>query len=242
MKKIMVLVLAINLVGALVLSALSCTTTTAAPNPPPSATEVLYKKTVEEFIKSSSTYKFDGIEGSISFVKAVGSTDGNNSGNVKEWEYTVEYQTRHPGHGDRSGQMLAQQIADHSAVIRVKDGQFQSAICDSVWDILKDNKYKTVVSGTVVSGGDTTLADGPRDAPRIFVYKVQQADGNLINIQYTAYPPSPVGEANRGKITLEFNGGSVKEGDVMEAAGLLDKESNTIVVSEQGDYIKTRAR
>jgi pimeloyl-ACP methyl ester carboxylesterase len=77
------------------------------------------------------------------------------------------------------------------------------------------------------------------DAPRVFVYEVQCEDGTMVNVSYTAYPPSPVGDDNRNKITLDITGGSIKAGDRMEALGRIDKETNTIVVEDQGDYIKT---
>ena len=60
-----------------------------------------------------------------------------------------------------------------------------------------------------------------------------------IKVSYTAFPPSPVGDSKRNKITLEFAGGSIKIGDRISALGRIDKETNTIVVAEQGDYIKT---
>jgi ABC-type multidrug transport system ATPase subunit len=40
---------------------------------------------------------------------------------------------------------------------------------------------------------------------------------------------------------LEFAGGSINAGDRMEALGRIDKETNTIVVADQGDYIRTYA-
>jgi hypothetical protein len=97
------------------------------------------------------------------------------------------------------------------------------------------------VAGVVVGGGDTTPADGPMDAPRKFVFEIERHDGTRVNVSYTAYPPSPAGDAARAKITLDFSGGSVNAGDSMEARGTLDKGANTVVVAEQGDYIRTFA-
>jgi hypothetical protein len=59
----------------------------------------------------------------------------------------------------------------------------------------------------------------------------QGDDGTIVKVSYTVYPPSPVGDANLNKITLEFAEGSIKIGDRMEALGRIDKESNTIMVS-----------
>ena len=113
------------------------------------------------------------------------------------------------------------------------------AVCDKTWDMVHEMNPPQSVIGTVIGGGDTTPPDGPMDAPRAFVYQVQKDDGAVVNVRYTAYPPSPAGEAARVKITLEFSGGSINVGDTMEALGTLDKETNTITVAEQGDYIKT---
>ncbi len=327
---------------ALVLTGSGCVSRSPNTSPTPSASEVPYKSLVENFIKTDATYAFDGIEGSLKFLKTVGSTSGNESSPIKEWEFTIEFQTRHPGEGNRSGQVLAQEITRHTAIIKVEDGQIVTAICDSIWNMLGDEnladkasaqriaeeyisnsstfkfdgikgsiksvnvepgwsnvfhsiavttEYQTQhpghgdrtgevlaqvitnhsavilvnmdkgvvamavcdktwdmvndknpplsVTGTIISGGDTTVPGGPVDAPRIFVYEVKRDDGTTIKVSYTAYPPSPVGDANRNKITLEFAGGNIKIEDRMEALGRIDKETNTIVVADQGDYIKT---
>ena len=198
-----------------------------------------HRAVVEAFIKADATYAFDGVEGSIKFVK----TDPGWSSAFKSIAYTYDYQTSHPGHGDRTGKMLAQAIADHTAVVLVNSetGTIALAICDKTWDMVNDKSPLSSVTGTVVSGGDTTEANGPLDAPRVFIYKVRKSDGTFVSVSYVSYPPSPAGNAAREKIVLEFNGGQVSAGDTLEALGRLDKETNTIVVAEQGDYIKTYA-
>ncbi len=105
--------------------------------------------------------------------------------------------------------------------------------------MVNDKNPPMSVTGIVLSGGDTTPPGGPVDAPRVFVYEVKKSDGSTVKVSYTAYPPSPVGNANRAKITLEFSGGTVQIGDRMEALGRIDKETNTVVIADQGDYIKT---
>lgn len=96
----------------------------------PTPSQVPYSNLAEEFVKNSSTFKFDGIEGSIKLAKAQGSD--------REMEFVIEYQTRQPGHGDRTGQVLAQVITNHTGVINIKDGKVISAVCDNSWDMLKD--------------------------------------------------------------------------------------------------------
>ena len=98
---------------------------------------------------------------------------------------------------------------------------------------------KMEVIGKVISGGDTTQPGGPTDAPRKFVYKIQKDDGTTVNVSYMAYPPSPVGDAARAKITLSYYDGAPKAGDYMRAYGTYDYKTNTVLVADQGDFIKT---
>ncbi len=198
--------------------------------------QIAAQNIAEDFIRNSSTFRFDGIEGSIKLVK----TDPGFTSVFRSWSYTFEFQTRHPGHGDRTGQFLAQVITTHNATILVnmEKGTVVIATCDNTWDMINEKDLPVTVSGIVVSGGDTTPPRGPVDAPRIFVYKILREEGVFINVSYTAYPPSPAGDAAREKITLDFYNGHIEVGDKMEARGTLNKETDT-VVAEQGDFIKT---
>ncbi len=46
----------------------------------------------------------------------------------------IEFDSRHAGYGDRTGQMLAQVITRHRAEIRVVSDNVVSAILDGQWD------------------------------------------------------------------------------------------------------------
>lgn len=96
----------------------------------------------------------------------------------------------------------------------------------------------TTVSGYVIGGGDTT-PEGLMDSPRKFVYQIRTEDDTVVNVTYTAYPPSPAGIRLGEKIELDFQAGSIQTGDFLEARGRYDEESKTLIVSEEGDYIKT---
>ena len=196
------------------------------------------QKTAEEFIRNSSTFRYDGIEGSLKFIK----DDPGYTSAFRSWMYTFEFQTRHPGHGDRTGQPLTEYVTTHRATVMVKLGdgwKIVTAVCDNTWDMINEKDLPVTIRGVVISGGDTTPPDGPLDAPRKLVYKVIREEGWPVNVSYTAYPPSPLGDAMRAKITLDFYGGEVKAGDRIEARGTLDTETNTLAVMEQGDYIRT---
>jgi hypothetical protein len=180
---------------------------------------------------------FDGIEDSIRLIK----NDPGYTSSFRSWSYTFEFQTRHPGHGDRTGQSLAQVITTHnvSILMKLENGKVIGAACDNTWNMISEKDLPVTVRGIVVSGGDTTPQGGPVDAPRVFVFKIIRDEGDFVNVSYTAYPPSPAGDVARAKITLDFYNGSVGVGDKMEASGTLNKDTNTVIVAEQGDYIKT---
>jgi hypothetical protein len=185
----------------------------------------------------NTTFAFDGIPGSLKLV----ATGPGWTSSFRSTAFTFTYQTQHPGHGDRTGQMLALVITDHSAVVLVdiEKGEVASAVCDRTWDMLNNKDLPVYISGFVVSGGDTTSVDGPLDTPRMFVYQVQKADGSIVNVSYMGYPPSPVGDAYRAKVTLDFYAGSIQIGDRIDVSGMLNKETNTIVIADQGGYIRT---
>jgi hypothetical protein len=241
--KITGIILATTLSAALALSSISCTpdatTTPTQTTPPITATPSISteQEIAEKFVINSATFKFDGIEGSLKFVKA----EQGPTSSFKSTVVTLTFQTQHPGHGDRTGEVLAQVITDHIAVILVntENQTVASAVCDETWDMIDEQELPVTVTGTVISGGDTAQPNGPQDVPHQFVYTVQKADGTQVNVSYMAYPPSPVGDAYKAKITLDFYAGTINIGDKMEALGTLDKETNTVVMANQGDYIKT---
>ena len=52
------------------------------------------------------------------------------------WTFVYRFESRHAGYGDRTGQMLAQVITPHEAVITVERGEIKSAIMDEKWDMI----------------------------------------------------------------------------------------------------------
>jgi hypothetical protein len=106
-------------------------------------TEEEAKELVEQFVKTSPTFVFDGIEDSLEITKIAAFTrketseDSSDSGKIKGWEFVFEFESRHAGYGDRTGEMLAQVITPHTAVITVEQDEITSAIVDSKWDMKK---------------------------------------------------------------------------------------------------------
>lgn len=104
--------------------------------------------------------------------------------------------------------------------------------------ITQPQPVKLTISGYVVSGGDTT-PQGLFDAPRKFVYKIKTDNGSNLDVTYTAYPPSPVGDQESKKIRLSFHAGSVLIGDYLQARGSFVKSTNVLTIADKGDYIET---
>lgn len=216
-------------------------------SPPPAATPVdtvttttdltqaAAQKVAMDFVRNSSTFKFDGMAGSIDLAKS----DPGFTSAYMSWSFSFKFETLHPGHGDRTGQNLPEAITAHYATILVnlENNTVVMAACDDTWDMVKDRDLSVYITGVVIGGGDTT-PEGLFDAPRVFVYKIMRDQG-VINVSYTAYPPSPAGDIANAKITMELYTGDIRTGDKMEAYGTLDKQTNTLRVANEGDYIKT---
>ncbi len=95
-----------------------------------------------------------------------------------------------------------------------------------------------LISGRIISGGDTT-PEGLLDAPRRFVYKIETDDGSVVNLTYTAFPPSPFGDQQLKKITLHFHEGRISPGHYLKAHGSYDPGTNMLTVAQEGDFIET---
>ncbi|MBI2938688.1 MAG: hypothetical protein HYY22_10850 [Thaumarchaeota archaeon] len=91
-----------------------------------SATEIAMRFLLEK----SPTYLYDGISGRVSAGSLVSLGD-------RGWEVTLLFTSRTAGYGDRSGQMTAQVLANHSIRIVVAlDGAITSAVIDGAWNEL----------------------------------------------------------------------------------------------------------
>ncbi len=75
-------------------------------------------------MKSGPSFAFDGINDSLRL------TGSSILPEVDSWEFKLEFNCRQPGHGDRSGRVLAQVITHHEEVILVKKGLVPSAVVD----------------------------------------------------------------------------------------------------------------
>lgn len=96
--------------------------------PEPGITEAESKEIAREFVENSPTYQFDGFD--LEYNQTV----------VLRcpycWMFVFEFKSRHAGYGNRTGQVLAQVITPHTAVVTVINGTITSAVLDDRWDML----------------------------------------------------------------------------------------------------------
>ena len=85
----------------------------------------------QKFVRSSPTYSFDGIEGTLDLI----SVDAMESLPV-QYNIKVAFESSQGGFGNRDGQMLTQVITPHVMSVLVTDGKVISAVTDDTWDEL----------------------------------------------------------------------------------------------------------
>jgi hypothetical protein len=99
-------------------------------------TEENSRQLAEEFVKNSPTFEFDGMEDSLKLVETL-YPDIENA-----WQFVFQFESRHAGYGDRTGQMLAQVITPHEAIITVENGKVESAVMDEKWDMINQKMLR----------------------------------------------------------------------------------------------------
>ena len=90
-------------------------------------------KIAADFIRGSSTYMFDGIEGSINVSSSV---QAQTFAPPSFWIVTVEFDCRHSGYGNRTEQIVIEAVQHHVAVVHIAGGLVTAAVIDGVWDEL----------------------------------------------------------------------------------------------------------
>jgi len=84
----------------------------------------------ETFVMNSSTYRFDGLEGSLR-LEAIRRLEAC-PGCV---EYTLYFESRHPGYGDRTGLGITPVLTPHRARVVLIGQEVVSGVLDQAWDI-----------------------------------------------------------------------------------------------------------
>jgi hypothetical protein len=90
----------------------------------------------EQFIKNTPTYTYDGVAGSIKKMTVAATENG------QAWQTSYIFKSKHPGYGDRSNQVLAETITEHSVQITIRDCRIVTATCDKNYDLLTNKQIK----------------------------------------------------------------------------------------------------
>jgi len=88
------------------------------------------QRTAEEFLRNSPTFVFDGISDTLELTNTLTARC------PYCWAFIFEFESRHAGYGDRTGQALAQVITPHKVTIAVEQGEIKSAVMDNKWDMI----------------------------------------------------------------------------------------------------------
>jgi len=150
------------------------------------------KKVALEFVKQEDTYRFDGIPETL---KVTNVTSINNG-----WKYNIEFDSRHGGYGNRSGQALDLVITHHRAEITVEAGRVTQAIMDGRWDMINQCFDVEIKLAPIDKVRVYTMKSNP---PQIGVYIkgglpdgcttfhdiVTTREGNTVNIKVTVQRP-----------------------------------------------------
>ena len=159
-------------------------------------TEEAARQKAEEFVKHSPTFIFDGIEDSLELVETL-YPDIENA-----WQFVYHFQSRHAGYGDKTGQMLAQMITPHEAIVTVENGVVKSAVMDEKWDMIAQQMLNEVeislapihevevyfLESFPVQVG-VRIEGGLRDGCTTFHDAVVTREGNAIDIEVTTQRP-----------------------------------------------------
>jgi hypothetical protein len=171
------------------------TVTCAACNEPPAESQKESQRIAEEFVKKEATFQFDGITDTLEVSSTTAVGDG--------WKYTIEFDSRHAGYGNRSEQVLAEVITHHTAEITVQAGLVTTAIMDGQWDMINQRIDVEIKLAPIEEVKVNILKSNP---PQVSVYikgglpdgcttfhdiEIER-EGNTINIKVTVQHPRGV--------------------------------------------------
>ena len=100
-------------------------------------TEEASQRVALDFVRNDATFRFDGIATTLKHVETT-----SLSRCPFCWAFTYEFDSANAGYGDRTGQVLAEVITPHQAVIVVEQSVVTSAIMDEKWDMIQQNEIE----------------------------------------------------------------------------------------------------
>ncbi len=126
MKQISIIIVAIVIIGGL-FYAMSIA---EDPEPAPEITMEEAQEIASDWMENQApTYVFDGSELNLQDSREI--SEG-------QYEFTFSFQSAAAGYGDRSDEMAAQVITDHTTVVTVENGEVVEAITDEVYSEFRD--------------------------------------------------------------------------------------------------------
>lgn len=186
--------LLIAVMVTLTLITAACTTTDNGAND--RMTEEDARQLAEAFMRNSATFTFDGIEDTLQLVETL-YPDIENA-----WQFVFQFESRQAGYGDRTGQVLAEVITPHEAIITVEHGEITSALMDGKWDMINQQMLDDIeVSLAPIHEVEVYFMEsypvqvgvhiqgGLRDGCTTFHDAVVKQEGNIINIEVTIQRP-----------------------------------------------------
>lgn len=103
------------------------------------------QKAAEEFLRSSATYAYDGLDMTLRLTGMVRlDTD-------QAWRYSYMFDSGHKGYGDRTGQDLPSAVTSHEAGITVVQGTVSDAVLDNQWDMVRQRFLPAVIEARTVA-------------------------------------------------------------------------------------------
>ncbi len=161
-------------------------------------TEEEARQEAEEFVRNSATFTFDGMEETLELTETL-YPDKENA-----WQFVFSFDSRHAGYGDRIGQMLAQVITPHEAVVTFENGRIVNAVMDGVWDMISQETIgeDIVIEPAPIHEVDIVIMEsypeqigvnielGLKDGCTTFHDAVVTREGHTVNIAVTAQRPA----------------------------------------------------
>ena len=93
-------------------------------------TEEGSRELAERFVRNSPTFAFDGIPNTLELVETL-YPDTENA-----WQFVFQFESANAGYGDRTGQMVAEVITPHEAIVTVEQGEIKNGVMDGKWDMV----------------------------------------------------------------------------------------------------------
>jgi hypothetical protein len=183
-----------RIISLLVLLVVLISTGTACNQTAPGSRETS-QQVAEEFVKLEATFRCDGIPDTLKVTGTTAISDG--------WKFTIQFDCRHAGYGNRTGQVLAEVITPHAAEVTVQAGKVTMGIMDGQWDMINQRidveidlapihevrinlmKSNPPQIGVYIKGG---LRDGCTAFNDLQITR----EGNIVNIKVTTQHPRGV--------------------------------------------------